>query len=668
MADGLIFPSDRRQKERQSVLDHRVGGDPTDEWTTFSAVNDFERKAAQCYVLGEIRLTKRTQRLLLIAGLAGVVAAAWTLSSEWQNGRADRINYSELVELGAANMFRSTPAEPLILTSNRLKGKYFDAALQVEKDFEGIIPNGSQHALADTLVAQGLIIKVEEKDGAAWVHSLLTLGLPLILLAGVVLFTLNRRLKGTGGGDQTSIGKSRAKLWMQGKREVTFEDVAGAEEAKEELQEIVDFLKEPQKFRRLGGQIPRGVLLTGPPGTGKTLLARALAGEAGVPFFSISASEFVEIFVGVGASRVRDLFAEGRRHAPCIIFVDEIDSIGRHRGAGLGGGHDEREQALNQLLAEMDGFESSEGVIMIGATNRPDILDPALLRPGRFDRHVVIALPDVRGREGILRVHLRRIPIAGDVAIPILAGCTAGFSGAQLEKLVNEAAIRAARFDRDSVTMADFLEAKDTSLMGRERRSLTVSARDRVGAAYREAGHVLVAWLLPETDPVLKVTIVPRANVLGTTIQVPDGDRFRTTQGYAESAIAILMARRCAEEIFLGGTTSAVADDLCAATKLAHRMVCEWGMAEETGLLSLGGSGDPVFLGKEMTRYRNFSQATSTRIDGAVRRLVLQGYSKAREILESGKGTVERLAAALQEQETLDSRQLELLIKAESPC
>ncbi len=603
-----------------------------------------------------------------MAGVAGVIVGVWASSSLWQKGRADRINYSELIGLGAADMFRSTPAEPLILTSNRLKGRYFDAALQAEKNFEGIIPNGSQHALADTLVAQGLVVKVENKDGAPWAHFLLTLGLPLILLAGIVLFTLNRRMNGAGGGSRPSVGKSRAKLWMQGEREVTFADVAGADEAKEELQEIVDFLKQPQRFRRLGGQIPRGVLLTGPPGTGKTLLARALAGEAGVPFFSISASEFVEIFVGVGASRVRDLFAEGRRHAPCIIFVDEIDSIGRHRGAGLGGGHDEREQALNQLLAEMDGFESSEGVIMIGATNRPDILDPALLRPGRFDRHVVIALPDMRGREGILRVHLRRIPIADDVDIPLLASSTAGFSGAQLEKLVNEAALRAARLNRESVAMADFLEAKDTSMMGRERRSLTVSARDRSATAYREAGHVLVAWLLPETDPVLKVTIVPRANVLGTTIQAPDGDRYRTTREFAESTIAILMARRCAEEIFLGGTTSAVAGDLSEATNLAHRMVCEWGMSEETGLLSLGGSEETVFLGREITRHRNFSEATSTRIDGAVRKLVLQGYKKAREILEGGRGTVERLAAALQEYETLDSHQLELLIGSESPC
>jgi cell division protease FtsH len=453
---------------------------------------------------------------------------------------------------------------------------------------------------------------------------------------------------------------------MKGCKDVTFEDVAGAEEAKEELQEIIEFLKEPQRFRRLGGQIPRGVLLMGPPGTGKTLLARAVAGEAGVPFFSISASEFVEMFVGVGASRVRDLFEVGKRHAPCITFIDEIDSIGRRRGAGLGGGHDEREQALNQLLSEMDGFDSSEGVIMIGATNRPDILDPALVRAGRFDRHVVVALPDIRGREGILRVHLRDIPLSEDVEISILARSTPGFSGAQLENLVNEAALRGARFDREAVTMADFLEEKDKSMMGRERRSLTVSARESTCAAYREAAHALVVWLLPETDPVQKVTIVPRGNHLGTTIQVPDAGRYTSTKQHLESAVAILMARRCAEEIFLGSPTSAVDNDLRDATDLARRMVCEWGMAEEMGPLSLAGPEESVFLGREITRYRQYSKATSARIDDAVRRIVMQGYRKARSMLQCGQSTVVRLADALQEYETLDSGQLETLIRSES--
>jgi cell division protease FtsH len=490
--------------------------------------------------------------------------------------------------------------------------------------------------------------------------------LPLIFLAGLVFYTLRRQLNQKSKGSHLSLGRSRARLWMKEQAEVTFEDVAGADEAKEELQEIIDFLKDPSRFQRLGGRIPRGVLLTGPPGTGKTLLARALAGEASVPFFSISASEFVEIFVGVGASRVRDLFEVGRRHAPCIIFVDEIDSIGRQRGAGLGGGHDEREQALNQLLSEMDGFRSSEGVIVIGATNRPDILDPALLRPGRFDRHVEVALPDVRGREGILRVHLRNVPLSRDVEIPVLARSTQGFSGAQLENLVNEAAIRGARCNREEVTMSDFLEEKDKCMMGRERRSLTVSARDRTSAAYREAGHVLVAWLLPEADPVQKVTIVPRRNVLGTTVQIPAGDRYTSTKQYLESAIAILMARRCAEEIFLSSKTSAVANDLREATTLARHMVCQWGMAEETGPLSLGEQGEAVFLGREINRQKHVTEAMSARIDGAVRRLVLQGYWTARSILEGGQNTVVRLADALQEYETLDSRQLADLITSES--
>ncbi|MFZ0428938.1 MAG: ATP-dependent zinc metalloprotease FtsH [Acidobacteriota bacterium] len=613
-------------------------------------------------------MTTRTRRLLQIAGITGAGLAALLVSTEWHKSQPDPINYSELVRLAKSGVLRSTPSTPLVLTGSRLQGRYFDAGTQSERDFEGIVPQGSQKALADTLVARGFIVRIGSASRTSWTRFLLTFGLPLVFLAGVVLYTLNRQLNKKGKGRQFSVGKSRAKLWMKEQTEVTFEDVAGADEAKEELQEIVDFLKDPSRFQRLGGKIPRGVLLTGSPGTGKTLLARALAGEASVPFFSVSASEFVEIFVGVGASRVRDLFAEGRRHAPCIIFVDEIDSIGRHRGAGLGGGHDEREQALNQLLAEMDGFEPSEGVIVIGATNRPDILDPALLRPGRFDRHVEVGLPDVKGREGILRVHLRNVPLSEDVEILVLARSTQGFSGAQLENLVNEAAIRGARRHREAVTMSDFLEEKDNSMMGKERRSLTVSAKDRTSAAYREAGHVLVAWVLPEADPVQKVTIVPRKNVLGTTVQVPEDDCYTFTKQRLESAIAILMARRCAEEIFLSSTTSAVAGDLREATELARRMVCQWGMAEETGPLSLGEQGDAVFLGREIHRRRHLSDAMSARIDGAVSRLVLQGYRTAKSILEGGQNTVVRLANALQEYETLDSRQLEDLITSEGSC
>ncbi len=546
-----------------------------------------------------------------------------------------------------------------------MKGRYVKNGSETERSFEGIIPDGSQKSLADTLVAQGLIVKVQTGTQHSWSSLLLTLGLPILLIAGAIYFTAVRLIGKNSGNDLSSIGKSRAKLWMTSSKKVTFRDVAGADEAKEELQEIVEFLQDPARFQTLGGKIPRGVLMTGPPGTGKTLLARAVAGEASVPFFSISGSEFVEMFVGVGASRVRNLFEVGKRHAPCLVFIDEIDAIGRRRGAGLGSGHDEREQALNQLLSEMDGFEPSEGVIVLGATNRPDILDPALLRPGRFDRHVEVGLPDSKGREGILRVHLRSIPMSDDVEIPLLARSTQGFSGAQLESLVNEAALRGARFNRDAVTMDDFLEEKDKSMMGRERRSLVVSARERTCAAYREAGHTLVAWLLPESDPVQKVTIIPRANDIGTTVQVPEDGRYRPTKQHLESAIAILMARRCAEELFLGSATSAVAKDLSEATRLAHRMVCEWGMAEELGPIALGGRDENVFLGTEITRRRKYGEVTSTSIDQAVRRVVLQGTSKARTILESGRSTVVRLADALQECGSLDSRQLKNLIGAE---
>lgn len=589
----------------------------------------------------------------------------WTLSNEWGKGQTDWINYSEVVRLSREARFRSTASTPLILTSSRLKGRYFDTGLQTERSFEGIIPGGSQKALADTLVAQGLIVKIQNGNQRSWTSLLLTLGLPILLIGGVLYFSATRVPGRKVGEGLRSLGQSRAKLWMTTPKKVTFQDVAGADEAKEELQEIVEFLKDPDRYRKLGGKIPRGVLLMGSPGTGKTLLAKAVAGEASVPFFSVSGSEFVEMFVGVGASRVRDLFEVGKRHAPCIVFIDEVDAIGRQRGAGLGGGHDEREQALNQLLSEMDGFASSEGVIVLGATNRPDILDPALLRPGRFDRHVVVALPDSRGREGILRVHLRSIPMSDDVEIPLLARSTPGFSGAQLESLVNEAALRGARFNREAVTMDDFLEEKDRSLMGRERRSRVVSARERESAAYREAGHALVAWLLPETDPVHKVTVVPRANDIGTTVQVPEDDRCRSTKQHLESAIAVLMARRCTEEIFLRSITSAVASDLREATELARKMVCEWGMAEEFGPLAMGGRDESVFLGTEITRHRKYGEATSARIDQAVRRVVLEGASKARNVLESGRGTVVRLANALQEHGTLDSRQLKTLIGAE---
>lgn len=611
-------------------------------------------------------MTKRTGRLLLVVGMCAAILGSWTVLSDWKKDPSDRISYAELLRLANEALLRSTASTPLILSGEKLTGRYFEVGSQSERGFEARIPPGSEQGLADMLVAQGAHVTLEYGDRTFSSRLLLTVVIPLVLFAGVALFLFRRRDRLGGQGFLSLLGKSRARLLVRGTREVTFREVAGADEAKEELQEIVDFLREPFRFRRLGGQIPRGVLLMGPPGTGKTLLARAVAGEADVPFYSVSGSEFVEMFVGVGASRIRDLFEVGKRNAPCIIFVDEIDAIGRRRGAGVGGGHDEREQALNQLLSEMDGFERNEGIILIGATNRPDILDPALLRPGRFDRHVVVGLPDVRGREGILRVHLRNIPLCEDVEIPLLARSTPGFSGAQLESLVNEAALRGARFEREAVTMADLLEEKDRSLMGRERRSRVVSPKDRLAAAYREAGHVLVAWMLPDADPVYKVTIVPRGNDIGMTTLVPVESRCILTKSRLESSIAILMARRCSEEIFLGGMSSAVADDLREATELARRMVCEWGMADEMGPLGLAGNAEVVFLGREMARLRHYGEETSTRIDAAVRRIVLQACAKTRRILEEGTNLVERLADALQKQETLDSVQLEALFSTES--
>jgi cell division protease FtsH len=439
--------------------------------------------------------------------------------------------------------------------------------------------------------------------------------------------------------------------------------VAGVEEAKEELQEIIEFLKEPQKFQKLGGRIPKGVLLMGPPGTGKTLLARAIAGEANVPFFSISGSDFVEMFVGVGASRVRDLFDQGKKNAPCIIFIDEIDAVGRHRGAGLGGGHDEREQTLNQLLVEMDGFETNEGVILIAATNRPDVLDPALLRPGRFDREIVVTLPDIKGREGILKVHTRRIPLGKDVNISILARGTPGFSGAQLANLVNEAALNAARFSHTSVTMDDFEEAKDKVMMGKERKSMIMSDQEKRNTAYHEAGHALVASKVPEADPLHKVTIIPRGRALGVTMQIPEEDKYSYTKEYMEASVAILLAGRGAEEIFLGSCTTGASNDLERVTERARKMVCEWGMSESMGPLTYGKKEEQIFLGREIAQHQDYSEATAIEIDQEVKKVVLEGYAIAREILEKNRKALIRVAEALLEYETLDAEEIKLVIK-----
>ena len=504
--------------------------------------------------------------------------------------------------------------------------------------------------------------KPEEKD--TFVQSLIINWLPMLVLF-VIFFIFMRQLQ-SGGGKAMSFGKSKAKLLSESNKKITFDDVAGIEEAKEELEEIIQFLRDPKRFTRLGGRIPKGVLLMGPPGTGKTLLARGVAGEAGVPFFSISGSDFVEMFVGVGASRVRDLFEQGKKNAPCIVFIDEIDAVGRHRGAGLGGGHDEREQTLNQLLVEMDGFESNEGVILIAATNRPDVLDPALLRPGRFDRRVVVNRPDVRGREQILKVHTRRVPLDSDADMAIIARGSPGFSGADLENLVNEAALLAARRGRDVVTMIDFEAAKDKVLMGTERRSMIVSQRERRTTAYHEAGHALVARLLPGTDPVHKVTIIPRGRALGLTQQLPAEDRQSMSRGFAEKQIAIMMGGRVAEEVIFDQITTGAGQDIEVATDLARRMVCEWGMSEKMGPLSFGKKEEQIFLGREIAQHRDYSEETAIAIDGEVRRLVMEGYELATRLLTDNIDKLKGLAEALLVREVLGSEEVDLVIRGEA--
>jgi cell division protease FtsH len=514
--------------------------------------------------------------------------------------------------------------------------------------------------LVKQLKDKGAVIKgMKEVRSGDWILILLNAA-PLILLVGFCLF-LMRQMQ-AGGNKALSFGKSRARLLSAQQKKATFKDVAGTDEAKEELQEIIEFLKDPQKFQKLGGRIPKGVLLVGPPGTGKTLLARAIAGEANVPFFSISGSDFVEMFVGVGASRVRDLFEQGKKNAPCIIFIDEIDAVGRHRGAGLGGGHDEREQTLNALLVEMDGFESNEGVILIAATNRPDVLDPALLRPGRFDRRVVVARPDVKGREEILRVHTRKVPLADDVELSIIARGTPGFSGADLANLVNEAALWAARQNRKFVMQVDFEMSKDKVLMGVERKSMILSDEEKKNTAYHEAGHALVAAMTPGADPVHKVTIIPRGMALGLTMQLPEDDKHTYTREYLEAMLAVLMGGRSAEEIFLGHITTGAGNDIERATDLARNMVCEWGMSE-LGPLAYGKKDEAIFLGREITQHRDYSEDTAIQIDKEVKRIVNGGYENAKRILSGNRETLERIAQALLEREVIDALEVKMLME-----
>ena len=542
----------------------------------------------------------------------------------------------------------------VVISGDNISGKYMDG-----NAFQTTAPPKAPD-LIKSLRQKNVRIVVVPPEQTSWYMSILISWFPMLLLLGIWIFFM--RQMQAGGGKAMSFGKSKARLLNDTKNKTTFKDVAGVDEAKEELHEIIEFLKEPQKFSKLGGKIPKGVLLVGPPGTGKTLLARAISGEANVPFFSISGSDFVEMFVGVGASRVRDLFEQGKKNSPCIIFIDEIDAVGRHRGAGLGGGHDEREQTLNQLLVEMDGFENNEGVILIAATNRPDVLDPALLRPGRFDRQVTVGRPDVKGREGILKVHTSTVPLVDGVDLKIIARGTPGFTGADLANLVNEAALLAARDDKKAVAMSDFEEAKDKVMMGVERRSMVISEKEKKTTAYHEAGHALVAVLLPGTDPIHKVTIIPRGRALGVTMQLPMDEQHTYQRNYLINSLAILMGGRCAEEICLGEMTTGAGNDIERATEMARKMVCEWGMSEKMGPLTYGAKEEQVFLGKDFSSQKNFSDQTAKLIDQEVKTLVMGGYTRATELLTQNRDKLEEMAQALLEHETLNAKNIQNIL------
>ncbi len=544
---------------------------------------------------------------------------------------------------------------------NKIDGSYLDG-----QKFSTYAPKDS--GFVQDLRQQDVAITAKPEEQTSMLASILISWFPMLLLIAVWIFFM-RQMQGGGAGGKgaMSFGKSKAKMLTDDSNKVRFEDVAGIDEAKEEVEELVDFLKEPEKFQKLGGHIPKGVLFTGPPGSGKTLLGKAIAGEAGVPFFSISGSDFVEMFVGVGASRVRDMFEQAKKHAPCIIFIDEIDAVGRQRGAGLGGGHDEREQTLNQLLTEMDGFEGNEGVIVVAATNRPDVLDPALLRPGRFDRQVTVPRPDVRGREFILKVHMKKVPHGDDVDPHTIAKGTPGFSGADLENLVNEAALMAARRNGRLVEMRDFEQAKDKVLMGLERKSIVLSEEQRRTTAYHESGHTLVAKLLPGSDPVHKVSIIPRGQAMGITMQLPDEDRYNYERQELLDNIAILMGGRIAEQVFLDQMTTGAGNDIERATEMARKMVTEWGMSEKLGPLTYGEKEEEVFLGREVTQHKNISETTVQEIDAEVRSIIETQYKRARELIEGNKEILDRMAQALLQWETLDSAQIRDIVEGRDP-
>ncbi len=585
--------------------------------------------------------------VLIVTGLA-----LWQVARPGMPDREREISFSEFMNQAE----QGNVSQITLYADNEIRGEYKKDAVRLKSVAPPDYPD-----MIKILREKGVVISVKETSSAAWV-SWVVQAAPILFFIGIWIFMM--RQMQSGGNKALSFGKSRARLLSSQQKKITFKDVAGADEAKEELQEIIEFLRDPQKFQKLGGRIPKGVLLVGPPGTGKTLMARAIAGEANVPFFSISGSDFVEMFVGVGASRVRDLFDQGKKHAPCIVFIDEIDAVGRHRGAGLGGGHDEREQTLNQLLVEMDGFESNEGVILVAATNRPDVLDPALLRPGRFDRRVVVPRPDVNGRTGILQVHTKKIPLAEDVILNVIARGTPGFSGADLANLVNEAALLAARAARKSVIMADFERAKDKVMMGAERRSMIISEDEKKTTAFHEAGHALVAAIVPNSDPLHKVTIIPRGMALGVTMQLPEDDKHNYSKDYLESRIAVMMGGRCAEEVFLKQSTTGAGNDIEQATELARRMVCEWGMSE-LGPLTYGAKEEQIFLGREISQHRDYSEETAIRIDQEIRRFINDGYEKAKAIVTEKGDALTRIAEALLEREVLDAREVNLLIAGE---
>jgi cell division protease FtsH len=595
-----------------------------------------------------VNSTVKTVVFWLVIVLSGVLL--WQVVKAGGGGAKQKeINFSEFMsQVDQGNV------QDVTVTGTEVVGHFRNE----KTAFHSIVPPG-YNDMYKTLRDKGVNITVKDAQSGSWPTWLLNLA-PLILL-GALWFIMIRQMQ-TGGNKALSFGKSRARLLSMQQKKVTFKDVAGVDEAKEELREIIEFLREAQKFQKLGGRIPKGVLLVGPPGTGKTLLARAVAGEANVPFFSISGSDFVEMFVGVGASRVRDLFEQGKKNAPCIIFIDEIDAVGRHRGAGLGGGHDEREQTLNQLLVEMDGFESNEGVILIAATNRPDVLDPALLRPGRFDRRVVVPRPDVRGREEILRVHTRKIPIADDVDLSVLARGTPGFSGADLANMVNEGALLAARANRKTVVMYDMELAKDKVLMGAERKSMLLSEEEKKVTAYHEGGHALVAALREESDPLHKVTIIPRGMALGVTMQLPIDDKHTYRKSYLETRLAIMMGGRVAEELFLNTMTTGAGNDIEQATELARKMVCEFGMSD-LGPLTFGKKEEQIFLGREIAQHRDYSEDTAIKIDQEVRRFVDDGYKSAVDILSNNRDTLHKIAQALLEREVLDANEIKMIIE-----